>query len=176
MLVENLRKFYLAGGSDLHFGDADDSNDEGGDENRDGNAGVLENLATNILQLLDECVNLSPLLGMTMSTFSDANSVIHWHRAESRFWSGRLGFAEASVLTGPPGCGRSKLLVRTSLVLGTNFDNYGCSLPQQYFTSEDKRGANDSQPALAKCRNKRFITTKELRGTAGIRPHTLKNM
>ena len=129
-----------------------------------------------ILQLLDVGVNLSPVLSMTMSTLSDANTVIHWHRAESRFWSGRLGFAEAYVLTGPTGCGKSKLLVRTSIILGSNFDNYGSSLPQQYFTSEDKRGANDSQPALAKCRNKCFITTKELRGTAGIRPHTLKNI
>ena len=31
-------------------------------------------------------------------------------------------------------------------------------------------------PALAKCRNKRFVTTKDIRGSAGIKPHTLKNI
>lgn len=182
-LVATLHDFYMRGGVDLNVDEPEDEEEEAGEADEEGRGAEgdqsnleLDELAVQACRLLRECADLSPVLKQSVTTLADVNSIVHWQRAESRFWTGRLGFAEAYVLSGPAGCGKSKLLVRTSIPLGSNFDNYGCSMPQQYFTAEDRRGANDSLPAIAKCRNKRFVTTKELRGTAGIRPHCLKNI
>ena len=147
-------------------GDDDDDHDDDG----------FDGQRRTIAELLAECQSSSPVLDQTVTTLGDINTIFHWLRAESRFWTGRLGFAESYVLSGPPGCGKSKLLVRSTIPLGSNYDNYCTSLPQQFFTMEDRRGGNDSLPALAKCNGKRLVTCKELRGKAGVKPHSIKNI
>ena len=46
-----------------------------------------------------------------------------WIRIESRILSGMRGFAEAYICTGPPNCGKSKLLLRTIHPMGDGAHN-----------------------------------------------------
>ena len=99
-----------------------------------------------------------PVLKQTITTLNNIDSAILWQRTESRTLTGRLGWAQAYLLSGPAGCGKSKLLVRIQSILGNSAHNLGAVLPQTFFTKDETRGGNDSLPALAKLEKKRFVS------------------
>ena len=109
------------------------------------------------------------------ATFEDWDFVVYWIRVECRILSGARGFAECYILTGPPNCGKSKLLLRVMQPLGCGQDNLGRMVPNNYFTAASSRDANASQPATNKLRGCRAVSVKE--SPAGkIQPENLKNI
>ena len=184
-LIDLLKQFYLAGGVDVL--EAVTTLAEDDEDEQDGSSAAARSaddearrdiaaMAVEIQSLFMSLVERSEVLKQTFTTLNNLDTAIYWQRAESRAFSGRLGWAQAYVLSGPKGCGKSKLLVRIQAVLGTDFNQLGATLPQTYFTKEESRSGNDSLPALAKLRGKRWVSCKELRSSDGVKSHALKNI
>ena len=119
---------------------------------------------------------MSPVVEQTFQTMGTWDDTVFWQRIESRSLTGRQGYAQAYVLTGPAGCGKSKLILRVPQVLGQKYSNLGGTLPQTYLTNDSERDGNASMPATNKLQGKRHVTCKEVTGKKGIRAHLLKGI
>jgi hypothetical protein len=170
-VVSLLFDFYLAGGKTLAVPEGD-----GDEEAEEETAAKLTTRARELIPVLEGLVQVSAVFAHTFETLGTWDDTVFWQRVESRMLTGRGGFAQAYALTGPMGCGKSKLLLRIPSILGQQYENLGATLPQAYFTVDDKRGGNDSQPATNKLRGARHVTCKEVSGGKGVLPHLIKGI
>ncbi len=165
-----LHSFYLEGGKTLAVSEDEEEEPEEEQEAK------LTAQARAIALALQGLVDVSPVFAHSFETLGTWDDAVFWQRVESRMLSGRGGFAQAYALTGPMGCGKSKLLMRVPMVLGQGYENLGATLPQAYLTVEDKRGGNDSMPTTNKLKGARHVTCKEVSGGKGVLPHLIKGI
>ena len=100
---------------------------------------------------------------------------VYWIRIESRVLSGLRGFAEAYAITGPPNCGKSKLLLRTMHCLGDGPHNLCRLLPNNYLVNVAERDSEASRPVTNRLRGCRGVTIKES-DAKKIQPSALKGI